>query len=531
GDLGPNLVAGFDFISDPANAADGDGIDTNPSDPGDQIAGPRSSSWHGTHVAGTVAAVTNNNLGMAGVAWDARVMPLRVLGRRGGSSFDILEAVKFAAGLPNVSGQVQARRADIINLSLGGGGFSQAAADVYARVAAEGVIVIAAAGNENSSVSQYPASYANVVSVSAVDFQGNRAPYSSFGVNVDIAAPGGDIRSDRNNDGYADGVLSATVDESTGTPRASLKFENGTSMAAPHVAGIAALMKAVNAQLNHQSFENLLITGALTDEAGPAGRDDTYGYGIVNALKAVQAASNLGTGGGTPPPSVPIVSASPTELVFDSGSSTIVTVRNESTVATSLTSVTSDVPWASVEAAAVDGSGLGQYRVNLDRTNLGAGTYVGRVTFNFAGASAVVVGVSATVGAVSAAGELGPHYVLLLNPETGETVAEVAAPVASGVIPFQLAGVAAGNYYVVAGTDVDNDGFICEDGEACGAYPTINDVELVTVGGASITGLGFTSDIQSPLTQFGQIQSATAAPEAQLDFSAGFALMPKGDEQ
>lgn len=209
-DLSGQLISGYDFISSTSNSNDGDGIDSNPDDPGDDTQ-VGNSSWHGTHVAGTIAARTNNNTGLAGVSWGARIMPLRVLGTQGGTSFDITQAIRFAAGLSNNSNTVPPQVADIINLSLGGPGFSQATQDTIDQARAAGVIIIAAAGNDNSSELFYPASYNGVVSVSAIDFQNNRAPYSNYGNFIDASAPGGNLNSDANNDGYGDGVLSTLL--------------------------------------------------------------------------------------------------------------------------------------------------------------------------------------------------------------------------------------------------------------------------------------------------------------------------------
>ncbi|MDX1697975.1 MAG: S8 family serine peptidase, partial [Thiohalobacterales bacterium] len=155
-DLQGQLLPGYDFIRDPANANDGNGIDPDPTDPGDQATG--GSSFHGTHVAGTIAAATNNATGVSGASWMTRIMPLRALGINGGTSWDIRQAILYAAGLDNDSGTLPAQPADIINLSLGGEGFSQQDQDLFNQVRAQGQIVIAAAGNNSSSVPFYPAS-------------------------------------------------------------------------------------------------------------------------------------------------------------------------------------------------------------------------------------------------------------------------------------------------------------------------------------------------------------------------------------
>lgn len=293
-DLAPNIVGGHDFISDSFIANDGGGRDTNAQDPGDwntagQCPDPnaRNSSWHGTHVAGTIAALTNNANGVAGVAFGARVLPVRVLGRCGGLTSDIADAIVWASG-GNVGGvPANANVARVINLSLGGPGACGATMQNAINAAvARGTVVVVSAGNLNqNAANSTPANCAGVVTVAATNRNGGRAFYSNFGAVVDVAAPGGDTSV-----AAANGVLS-TLNTGTTTPGAdAYAFYQGTSMAAPHVAGTAALMLARNPATTPAEIETILRT---TTRAFPA-TCTNCGTGIVDARAAASAICPVG---------------------------------------------------------------------------------------------------------------------------------------------------------------------------------------------------------------------------------------------
>ncbi len=477
-DLLGQLVPGYDFISG-THSNDGDGIDANPDDPGDS-SGNEPSSFHGTHVAGTIAAATNNQKGIAGVAWGVKIMPIRVLGVGGGFSYDIAQGVLYAAGLPNDSNTIPAQRADVMNLSLGGGSFSQASQDAYTAARQAGVIIVAAAGNETTSQLSYPASYDGVISVSAVDLERRLAWYSNFGTAIDVAAPGGDTAVDRNGDGYKDGVLSTLGDDLSGPITFTYKFYQGTSMAAPHAAGVFALMKSANGNVTPDFVDQQLIAGALTDDIGSSGRDDSFGHGLINAQKAVTAALNLV---GTPPPDSPTLGVTPSTLNFDAATSAIeITAQNTSTGSLQLTSITPSQPWITVTSIAVDASNLGTYLVTVDRSSLADGIYSGEIALQ-SDVNTVNVSVVITVGAAGTGGDVGYIYVLLIDSDTGDVVDEVAPLPVGGSYSYAFSDVPAGTYEVLAGTDSDNDFFICDPGEACGVYLTIGQPIQLDVNG------------------------------------------------
>ncbi len=478
-DLAGQLVDGYDFVRDPASAGDGDGIDPDPSDP----AGPGAEAaggFHGTHVTGTVVARGGNRLGVAGSAYSARVMPLRALDTGGGgTSYDVEQAVRFAAGLANDSGTVPARPASIINLSLGGAPFSQATQSLFDAVRAAGVAVVAAAGNQASTAPFYPASYNGVISVSAVDTQRRLAPYSSTGPSIDVAAPGGDNSVDLNGDGYPDGVLSTSGSLNSGGLRYVYAFANGTSMAAPHVAGVLALMKSVNPALTPQDIEAMLATGALTDDLGVPGRDDQFGHGLINAQRAVLAALEAS---GTTPADNPRLAASASVLNFGADSSSLsLVLRNGGKGELALLQLTASQPWLRIAPVNVDTAGLGEYSVNVERAALVPGVYTADITAESSVNTLTVQVLVSAFDGTSGAGA-GVIYVLLYDPLRDETVAEFATSGNGANYPFEFTDIPAGRYEILAGTDADNDLNICDAGEACGAWLTVDQPILIDVG-------------------------------------------------
>ena len=284
-DLNTNTIAGYDMISDSTVAGDGGGRDSDPSDPGDYYNG-QNSSWHGTHVAGTVAAVTNNAKGVAGTAFGAKVSHVRVLGRGGGYTSDIVDGITWASG-GSVSGvPANANPAEVINMSLGGGGScSTSYQNAINGAVSRGTTMVVAAGNSNVNVSgSVPANCANVIAVAATDRNGARASFSNYGTGIDVSAPGV-------------GILSTLNSGTQGPGAESYASYNGTSMAAPHVAGVVALLQAhATTPKTPSEIESLLKS---TARALPGACSGGCGAGIVNAKAALDAVNGGTT---TPPP-------------------------------------------------------------------------------------------------------------------------------------------------------------------------------------------------------------------------------------
>ncbi|MBB5876910.1 S8 family peptidase [Xanthomonas rydalmerensis] len=290
-DLNANVLQGYDFISDADAARDGNGRDSDPSDEGDWAAAgecysgsPASnSSWHGTHVAGTIAAVTNNGTGVAGTAFKAKILPVRVLGKCGGYTSDIADAITWASG-GTVSGvPANQNPAEVINMSLGGSGTcSSTYQNAINGAVGRGTTVVVAAGNSSTNVSSsVPANCNNVIAVAATTSSRAKASYSNYGAGIDISAPGSNILS--------------TLNDGTTTPgNPSYASYNGTSMATPHVAGVVALMQSVAPT----ALTPAQVESTIKNTAASFSCSQGCGAGLLDANAAVTAAQNGGSSGG-----------------------------------------------------------------------------------------------------------------------------------------------------------------------------------------------------------------------------------------
>ena len=259
--FGGRLVAGYSAV--------------NPSNPDFT----EDNNGHGTHVAGTIAQQTNNAAGVAGIAFNASVMPVKVLNRMGwGTTRQISDGIRWAAE----------HGADVINMSLGGYGNSQALEDAVNYAYNRGVVLVAASGNEGAAEVAYPAAYENCIAVGAIRYDEVVADYSNRGLALDVVAPGGDVTEDLNEDGYADGVIQETFRYSFAGRALGwwYPFWEGTSMASPHVAGVAALIIAVNPGYTPDAVRDAISNTAK--DLGAPGWDEVYGYGLLDASAALE---------------------------------------------------------------------------------------------------------------------------------------------------------------------------------------------------------------------------------------------------
>ena len=299
-DLAANLLPGYDFVSDLTQANDGDGRDSDASDPGDWhsaacVSGtPASdSSWHGTHVAGTIAAVTNNGVGTAGVAFGAKVLPVRVLGVCGGYSSDIAAGMQWAAGISVPGVPANPNKAKVLNLSFSGQSCLATLQDAVNAVRNAGSVVVAATGNDSQFGVGSPANCAGVIAVTAHTKLGDHAYYGNIGAETAISGPGGGM-----------GVMSlpgdgapvySTLNTGTTAPGAdSYAGYQGTSMAAPHVAGVAALLASLQPAITPDMLRSILISSARPHPAGTycEFRNDC-GAGLVDAKAAIDRLNSL----------------------------------------------------------------------------------------------------------------------------------------------------------------------------------------------------------------------------------------------
>lgn len=254
------LLAGSNTYSGGSNATDNNG--------------------HGTFVAGTIGQRTNNGVGVAGIAYDAKILPVKVMGDDGAG-----DVAAIANGLVYATDH----GAQVANLSLGSAYPSSTLESACRYAYDRGVTVIAASGNSYDTSLSYPARYDSVIAVGATGYSGSRAGYSNRGTGLDLVAPGGDLSKDENGDGYADGILQETIEGGAWT----YTFWEGTSMAAPHVSAAAALLISAGASGPDEVYRLLTTTAR---DGGSSGYDTSYGYGRVDAAAALGALGSGSTG-------------------------------------------------------------------------------------------------------------------------------------------------------------------------------------------------------------------------------------------
>lgn len=533
-DMLGRTVTGFDMITDPGLSGDGNGRDSDPSDPGDGALPNGQSSFHGTHVAGTIGARTDNGEGVAGVTWQGRILPVRVLGTGlRGADFDILSGVLWAVGERGIDGAPNnANPAKVVNLSLGGASDAQAQ-EVWRETINLLVneipeeygnpIFVAAAGNDDADASSItPANIPDIITVGATRLNGRRANYSNRGSAVDIMAPGGQDTEDLNVDGLPDGVLSTVGND--------YNIEQGTSMAAPHVSGIAALVAGLQPDITQREMQDLLKSTANNSFQCPEG----CGAGLIDAVQALLAA------GGTVE-TEPHLAVSPESLFFSTG------LTRSDVEVFNLGSETLDFT-ARIEGAQGDLFSISDasgtvppgtstlITVRLDRDDFTAGS--ANLIFEGAGAAA---GQEARVDLQFDDENNTPIRSLdavlvgaFKDPGNGnlQQVGDQIITTLDDDFRYAISNLPEGSYYIVAIGDDNDDGNFDAQRESFGAYPNNASPQPIFVDGTqSVERLDFTISSGFSLAAEGSVGSrcnsnadCTFAPDAECitDFEGGY---------
>ena len=509
-DLQANILAsGFDFISSSDSAGDGNGFDADPNDEG--------SSFHGSHVTGIIAAQADNTKGIAGIAYEAKVMPLRVLGTQDtGSSSDIAQAILYAAGLSNSSGQTPAAAADIINMSFGGEARSETVKSALDQAFQTGLILIAAAGNGGSQVPFYPAAFDNVVGVGAISSDKNHASFSNFGVNVQLVAPGGTGSGSASLDGFEDAILS-TVNANNYRELA------GTSMAAPHVAAVAALMKSLKQDLTGAQFNTALAAGNFTDVINSQFVDSNnfFGAGLINAAKSV----NWAAGANIIPATLSIY---PTQFGFiGSNTKADLSLLNPGSGSLIIKGISVSDNWIAIAPKQTDAlSGLGSYEVQVSVTQapIDQGEIV--ITYQIDSGPEQTERLKVfTSRSNQTDSSVGVVFVSLYKEEDilndrFQPLVTVGGQLSDGAYHYCFSNIPAGRYLLSASTDNDGDQVSFDKGEASGTYPLQSRPDFINLVDLSLSNINFT--IQYPA--FISSDAATLPFPAILDKQKTFSL-------
>ncbi len=484
----PDLVGqiapgGYDFISDPSIAGDGNGRDPVPTDTGAREYPGGRSEWHGTHVAGIIAGHADDAYGIAGIAPHCRVLPLRAIGRTGGYVSDVADAILYGAGLlTTADGRRLSKPVAVVNLSFGLTTDSQVLRTACERASNAGVLLVGATGNDGRAV-LYPAAYASVVAVGAVDGSLRTLGYSNFGSEVDLSAPGGDLTLDDHLDGWPDGVLSCLLDDTVHPAVPSHGYLEGTSQAAPHVSAVAALLLSVDPTLTPAQVKTLLF-GSARDRGDP-GKDVAYGWGVVQAHAALRL---LLDDAGTPltdPPALWLPCASVPFLGFDSLE--VVPVDNGGggrlLLGDPLVETDDGGLWLHADQAPdLTGGGpsnVVSIAVSVDRAGLAPGCHGGTVRLR--DPSGTVLRDLRVVVYVQKRSYAG-QQIRLHTIDAGTGIPGVVG-VASASFGYRywLPVVTSGSWKIQAGQDLDGNGFFCQTGDACGWYGGTSEADATVV--------------------------------------------------
>ena len=480
------ISGGYDFIDS----------DANPADPDAEVDNATTSS-HGTHVATTIGAKNDGN---DFNGFPVSVLNVRVLGADGSANDSVAKGILYAAGLDNISGAVAptAIPIKVINLSLGGANYNQVLCSAVTDARAQGLVVVAASGNEQETepgLINYPAACAGVISVGATSSAGEIAGYSNQNAYVDISAPGGDY-ADRDGDGIYD-LINAWI--------TNTKFDgiSGTSMATPHVAGAIATLYAADTSMTPARVDSMLQSFKLTSDLGATGVDNVYGYGELNMPKMLE---NLYTDNNANS----VTFAYTNKYFLDFGNTTTelnITLNKVGSGSLTVSSLGADSA-AGLSYTDNSSNGFGSYTILIDRDSMPNGEFSNTIYFNLSDNTEVAVPIYYSVGTPRGRADLGKLYVAIYDAADDSTVAEGDLDMeADGSLGFLASSLANGNYYLLGSTDPDNDGFICSYGELCEYYPKLSSSDdYFTLNGSNISGYEISL---GPMFKNGGVQSAS----------------------
>ena len=492
---------GYDFVSDTDSSFDGDGIDDDPTDPDFQPVQSDGEIFgsHGSHVATTISAKNDGNE-INGLA--VKTLPLRVCGsdrsENGGgcSSYDQLQAFYYLQGKNNDSGEVYDATTfgdvEIINMSLGGGGNNQIICDEIVNLKNAGIFVVASAGNEGNSAIRFPASCEYAFSVSSTKYDEQLSTFSSFNDYVDIAAPGGQVSEDLDGNDIGDGILAYSFKNSShdGNDYKGLQVYNGTSMAAPHVSGYFGLIKYLDSDITFDELDLLLKSGQLTKDIGSPGKDDLFGYGLMDMHKGLNL---LSTGVDFTSLAYPILSPGKVFMGYalEEKSFEITKVGNGDLEITSVEiQDINDV--LTYEASDVDIDGFGTYKALINRTNLSDGSFISLIKFSFSNETYASIPVLYSSGNSKEKETVDQLWICAVNDDD-EIIPCDVMQMERGVAAFRIREVPNDTYtQVFACTTLEDnlsfsDSGICGPGDLRGEYQGAN----FTVSGSDVTGINF----------------------------------------
>ncbi len=497
-DIQGKVAQGIDMVSVTEISGDNDGIDLSPNDPG------IGTNYHGTHVAGTIAAASNNDLGVSGIMWQGRVQPIRVLGNgTAGQSFDILSGLYWAVGETNfdiddptlVIPALNDTPARVVNMSLGApfeaSDFAQwqnTANDILvARANAYNYpVLVVAAGNENQAADNVtPANVAEILTVTAHRYDGAKSAYANWGNLVDIAAPGGQTDIDQNGDGYPDGVLSLQAND--------YNYEQGTSMASPHVAGIVGLLLSLDPSLTHQEVVQVLRASSMPFPAGTC--PEGCGAGYVDAASALVSLGGQIVAG-------PQLSVDQSVILFPTGTNRMdLRLRNlgdtDAQYELDIIGPQADAFRVASSAGSVPGAGTTVVELSVDRGSLesgfanlevrGVGQADGQIFYVDLAFNDRIIPPKFSITQV----QVGAYSVGADGDYITRADHQVVATLGSG-FTYEICGLPEGEYFIFGIGDDNGDGIFDSQTESFGGWPVASLVEpIVMETNTQLTGVDF----------------------------------------